>query len=316
MNTSVRHAFRSRRALALWLLAFACLFVLLYGVQGNAQEVHRHGRSAIVWMAKRWNGSGGDLSHGWLIPLVSGWILWRGRRELAAARRAPCTPAIVLVALSLALHWAGVRSQLTRLSLFSMVLLLWSVPLYLYGWNLARRIAFPCAYLLYCIPFTFLDHLTVPLRLAASRMATGLLNGIGMAAVRTGTAIRSLAPGEFHIDVVDPCSGLRSLLAMSALTAAYAYFTRTTLARKWILFLSAVPLAIIGNVARIVTIAWVARRFGPERAMQVYHDYSTYIIFAVAVVLMTGWDRMLRNWNWRRITTWTCPLHRGTTRPS
>jgi len=286
------------------IVAFAILMigalVLLYGIQGNAQEVNLHGRSAIVWMAKRWNGSGGDLSHCWIIPLVSAYVLWRKRATIRSARKAVYPAGIIFVVGALVLHWLGYRSQLTRLSLFSMIVLTWGIPLTLYGREIGKILIFPCSYLLFCIPLSFLDSVTVPLRILASSVSTELLNGLGIAAIQSGTAIYSSAGGGFSFDVADACSGLRSILAMTALTAAYAYLTQEGMLRKWTLFLCAVPLAILGNIARIVTIAIVAVSFGAEAATKVYHDFSAFIVFPVAILLMVAIGNLLDTKNRRK----------------
>ncbi|MCX7591036.1 MAG: exosortase/archaeosortase family protein, partial [Kiritimatiellae bacterium] len=191
-------------------------------------------------------------------------------------------------------HWVGVRAQLTRLSLLSLIILLWALPLYLYGLDMARHLVFPCAYLIYCIPLSFLDHLTFPLRLIASAIAAFLLNGLGIETVRKGTAIYTMAAGGFNMEVADPCSGLRSLLAMTALTAVYAYFTQRTSIRKVALFLTAVPVAIVGNVVRIVSTGLVAQGFGRDAALRLYHDFSGYVVFGVSVLLITAAGRLIQ----------------------
>ncbi len=154
--------------------------------------------------------------------------------------------------------------------------------------KVAKLLIFPCAYLIFCIPLNFLDTISFPLRIFAAGASTALLNGLGIEAERTGSAIFSGAGGGFNFDVADPCSGIRSLLAMTALTAVYAYFTQKTLLKKWILFLCAIPLAIIGNIARIATIALVAQAFGERIALTLYHDYSTYVVFSVAIAVMVA----------------------------
>jgi exosortase len=176
--------------------------------------------------------------------------------------------------------------QQTRISLMSLVLLFWGIPFYLFGWQLAKKLIFPCSYLVFCIPLNFLDVIAFPLRILSSSLATGILNGLGIGAVRSGTAIYSTVAGGFEFDVADPCSGLRSLLAMTALTAVYAYFTQKTLLKQWILFIASIPLAVAGNIARIVTIAIMAEAFGGKFALTLYHDYSGYILFTAAISLM------------------------------
>ena len=92
--------------------------------------------------------------------------------------------------------------------------------------------------------------------------------------------------GSFAIDVADPCSGLRSLFALMALTAGYAYFNHPTWPRRAVLFALSVPIAIAANVARILSISLVAAFCSPDFATGFYHDYSGYVVFAVAILLM------------------------------
>jgi exosortase/archaeosortase family protein len=118
-------------------------------------------------------------------------------------------------------------------------------------------------------------------------MATGILNGFGMAIERSGTALFSRVPGgEFNVDVADPCSGIRSLFAMMALTAAYAHFTLKAPLQKWMLFACSLPIAMVGNMFRIFSICFVARFFGQKIATGFYHDYSGFVIFIIGVLLM------------------------------
>ncbi len=119
------------------------------------------------------------------------------------------------------------------------------------------------------------------------------MRGFENPAIRNGTAIYSAAGGGFNFDVADPCSGLRSLVVMTALTAPYAYFTQKTTFKIWALFLLSIPLAMLANTTRIVTIALVAQAFGQDRAMALYHDYSGYLVFVVATLLMVSAGAML-----------------------
>lgn len=279
------------------LCALMCgMIFALFHFQGNTTDVRASGHSAWIWMAERWNESisyGGDHSHGWLVPLVSIGILWWKRRELAAAPKSVSNVGLALVVTALLLHWLGAKAQQTRVSLFAIALLFWAIPFYFYGWKVAKILLFPCAYLLFCIPLNFLDSLTFPLRMMATVVATVMLNGLGIAAERSGSAIYSMAAGGFSFDVADPCSGIRSLLAMTALTAVYAYTTQRVWWKQWLLFLSSIPLAIIGNIARITTVAVVAEAFGEKLALGLYHDYSGYVVFTVSIALMIGLGSLL-----------------------
>ncbi len=283
------------RSLLLW-VCIGGLLTWMYGARGNTEEVTQAGRSAMAWMTREWNTRGGEYSHGWLIPLVSALAIWRRRRELAELPRHATWTGVVVVASALLLYAAGVKIQQTRIVLVSLVPLVWGIALGAWGWSIARRLLFPCGYLLFCVPLVFIEALTFPLRLLASRVAEILLNGMGIAVTRAGTALLSAAGGGINIDVADPCSGMHSLMAMAALGAAYAYFTQPSQTGKWLLFLGSLPIAIAGNVTRVISIALAAAWFGQERAMVFYHDFSGYVLFGAAVMLMMGLATVLNRW--------------------
>ncbi len=263
------------------------LTFLLFHILGNTVE-NVNSRSAFQWMFARWKDTvsfGADYSHGYFIPFVSLSILWFKRKDIFSVDTKVDLRGLAVVIFALAIHWLGAKMQQTRFSLISLVLLLWGIPFYLFGWQLAKKIIFPCAYLTFCIPLNFMDVIAFPLRILSTKMAVGLLTGLGLEASRVGTAI--LIPSmPTGMDVADPCSGLRSLLAMTALTAVYAFFTQRTFIRKWILFMASIPLAVIGNIVRIGTIAVVAEALGAHLALSLYHDYSGYILFSASITAM------------------------------
>lgn len=295
---------QARRVRAiLWAGILGALWVLFH-LQGNSVSVDVLGRSAFRWMVTLWKYPDYDFSLGWVIPLVSGYVLWQKRKEFRAAPAEPWWPALAVVVFALLLHVLGVRVQQTRLSLVALILLLWSVPAAVAGRHLARLLVFPCAYLAFCIPFTFLDAVSFKLRLVGAAVSAALLNGIGIATVRNGTALYSQSGGGFALDVADPCSGLKYFMALTALTAAYAYLAQKTLLRKWLLFLCAVPIAVGANILRVTGIGVAARLFGTDVATGLYHDWSGYLVFLAAVLMMLGAQAAL-NYPYReRMRAW------------
>lgn len=271
------------------------LTYVLFHLQGNTTDIRMFGRSVILWMVERWQDGSGDFSHGWLIPFVSAWAVWHRREKLAAAPRQVSGAGLAVVVGSLLLHWVGAKAQQVRLSLFALIGLLWGVPFYLFGWQVAKHLLFPAGFLIFCIPLNFLDSFTFPLRQLVTIVSTHLLNGLGLAVRRSGSAILSETEGGFQLDVADPCSGLRSILALTSLTAVYAYLTQPGLTRKWILFTASIPLAVIGNIARVTTVAMMAQAFGQEVAVGLYHDYSGFIFFPVSLGLMVVLGNLLNS---------------------
>jgi len=194
-------------------------------------------------------------------------------------------------------HVVGYQSQLPRLSLGSTVGVLWGLPLAIWGPGVARALAFPACYLLLCFMSSLLVEVTMPLRLMASEIACALLQGVGIGAERVGTVVMSDAGGGFSFNVADPCSGLRSLVTMTALAAPYAYFTLRSNAKRLVLFALSVPLAMLANALRIFSLGVVAEWIGMKLAMQLYHDLSGYILFALSILLLVAAGSLVdRNW--------------------
>ena len=229
-----------------------------------------------------------DMSFGWYVPLFSLYVVWTERQKILGSIGAPSWAGIFAALPFLALGFLGVRGVQLRFEIVAFVGLLIAVPWAFFGKETAKAVLFPALFLLFCIPLaTFLDVVTVHLRLLASSTAFAVARGVGADIVQQGTMVGA-ADGSFSIDVADPCSGLRSLFALMALTAGYAYFTQPTWLRRGILFAASVPIAILGNVMRILTIVLVANFASSDFATGFYHDYSGFVVFAVAILLMVA----------------------------
>lgn len=230
-----------------------------------------------------------DMSFGWFVPLFSLYVLWTRKAALAREIRCGRFSWLGLAASVpfLCLALLGTRGVQLRLEELGFIGLCVTIPWTFFGWRFAKLFMFPASYLLFCIPLaTFLDIVTIHLRYIASGTALAVLNGLGLDAIREGTAVVSRGAHPFAVDVAEPCSGLRSLFALMAITAGYAYFNQPTWLRRGILFVCSIPLAVAGNVARIVSICLIASCTDPKFATGFYHDYSGYIVFLVAIMLM------------------------------
>lgn len=234
-----------------------------------------------------------DMSFAWFVPLFSLYVLWTERRHLVSSIGAPSWAGFAAMLPCLAIGFLGVRGIQVRLEVVAFAGLAVTIPWALFGRETAKRFVFPAAFLLFCIPLaSFLDIITVHLRLLATSTAYGVLKGFGMEVIRQGTMVGA-ADGSFAIDVAEPCSGLRSIFALMALTAGYAYCTQPTWFRRAILFATSVPLAVLGNVARILSICIVASCASADFATGFYHDYSGYVVFAVAISLMIACSELI-----------------------
>ncbi len=229
-----------------------------------------------------------DMSFAWFVPIFSLYVLWVERKKIVASIGNPSWLGLLAILPFLFMGFLGVRGIQVRFEVVAFAGLLVTIPWAIFGSRMMKQMLFPAGFLLFCIPLaTFLDIITVHLRLVATSTAFAILKGCGAAVVQVGTMI-SATDGSFGIDVAAPCSGLRSIFALMALTAGYAYFNQRTWLKRAILFALSVPIAIIGNVMRILTICAVGTYASSEFATGFYHDYSGYIVFIVAILLMIG----------------------------
>ena len=261
------------------LALFAAVFVSM--VWGFRLLLFRHAPGVFMTPTE-------DLSYGWYVPLFSLYVLWHDRKEIVASFGAPSVWGLVFLVPSLLVGYIGARGLQIRFEIVGFVGVLLSLTLATFGWRTLKRAAFPILFLLFCLPLhSFLDVVTIHLRLFAVSSAYAALRGMGVDVVRQGTMLAS-STGSFAIDVADPCSGMRSLFAMMALTAGYAYFTQPTWVRRGLLFALSIPIAILGNVVRIFSIVAIAATCSSTFATGFYHDYSGYVVFLTSIFLMVA----------------------------
>ena len=227
-----------------------------------------------------------DMSYGWYVPVFSLYVLWSERRKIADSVGDPSAWGLALLLPAAFIGFIGVRGVQVRFEMVGFVGMILGLVWSAFGVRTLRAVLFPVLFLLFCIPLhSYLDLVTIHLRMLAVGVAQGVLEGCGVAIVREGTMLVS-PTGAFSIDVAEPCSGMRSLFAMMALTAGYAYFTQPTWFRRGILFALSIPIAVLGNVSRILSIVAIAATCSSDFATGFYHDYSGYVVFLVAVFLM------------------------------
>jgi len=262
--------------------------------------------SLFGWLWLYW-GRGADYAHGYVVPVVAaGLFAWKWRRRLHAVPLSTANSGLAVVLAGVTIYWIGVKAANPRLVAGSLVVLIFGLILYLAGWDWAKELWFPCAFLLFMIPLNFLEqYISFPLRIFVAQVSTALLNVLGQDVYREGTGIYSTASRFLPLEVADPCSGIRSLMALMALTSLYGYIAMDQSWKKWVLFLSSIPLAVVGNLARITTVALVAQGFGQHLAMSIYHDYSGYIVFSLAILCMIGLGAMLNIDYHELIHRWT-----------
>ncbi len=286
-----------RRQPAQALLLAACVGVLIYFF-GFFHAFLKGQHSAATWASQSWNAEN-NQEHSWLVLPISLALLWYHRQRLRAARSAPWNGGLGLVAFGVGCFVLAVRALQPRIAIFALPVILLGMIGYLWGRQTARVALFPCAFMLFMIPVGGLVQGTVSLQILVSTVCNALSSMFGMKIAASGTTIHSL-DGSFNFEIAEGCSGIRSLMAMTMLTALYVHFTQKEWWKKGVIFAGSVVFALIGNIGRIFTVILCAKFVSPHIAGGIYHDYSTFIFFPFAVISMVAFSRLV-NIDWLAI---------------
>lgn len=227
-----------------------------------------------------------DYSHGFFVPMLSAYLVWRKRDELAGLARRPNFAGMFLVAASIGMLFLGSLGAELYLSRVAFVGTLAGLIVYFLGWQFLRKLAFPVAFLLFMIPLPVIayNELVFPLQLLASRFATSVLDVLNLfPVVREGNI---LALPHSRLEVVEACSGIRSLMSLTALALGYGYLGEKNRWIRAVLAIAMVPLAVVSNGLRVVVTAIMAYYIGLERAEGALHSFSGWLIFIVATLLL------------------------------
>lgn len=244
------------------------------------------------WMTDRWFAPESYYGHGFLIPIISLYIVWQRREVLKKVRMASSGIGLWMVVSGLLIHIVSTSLQVAFISGFSFVLVLCGLILFLLGKEMMRSLVFPVLFLLAMVPLplVLIGNITVKLKLFAANVSTFVLNKIGFRCILDGSTIRM--PSSY-MEVAAPCSGLRSLISLLTLGLLFAYAMKISLAKKVMLFLSSVPIALASNVARIVMLGVVNDLYGEKIAMGFFHDFTGFLVFAFAFGGLFGISRIL-----------------------
>jgi len=242
-------------------------------------------------------GTDDDVSHGFFVPLVAGYIAWQRREKLLNMEWKPAWWGIGL------LVWAGFQAYLGMLGaeLFlqrtAFLISLVAVLLILGGTAVVRQLAFPLLLLPFMIPLPTVvyNQITFPLQLFASWVAEKSLEVLNIPVIRDGN-ILELASQK--LSVAEACSGIRSLLSLTFLSQVYAYFFDRKVWMRWVLLVATIPIAIIANSAR-VTLTGVFSEIDPSLAEGFFHEAEGWVIFVVALVILVVVHQVL-NFLYRR----------------
>ncbi len=278
MNTTIDKYFKIVPAVLPW----ACAIVLYFPV-------------FLTLYKERWDLV--DYGHAPFILPIALFIVWLKRNELVSLVQKPqpvfYLPGFLLIIFSSFLFTFGWRWEYLLIQAISLIPLVIGLVSFLYGPALIRPLIFPILYLLLLIPppLGILDSITLPMRHFASVMSEIILKFSHYPVSRSGLLLHL---GNHEIFLGAPCSGFRSLITMLSLGLIYVYFNKGKFFQNLVLVLAIVPLALAGNIIRVIIICLLTYYFGDEVGQGFLHEFSGIVVFLVMLFGLMGLERALR----------------------
>ncbi len=244
----------------------------------------------LIRLVKNWMDDD-NASHGFFVPLVAGYIAWQRRDEILSREYSGHWLGLLLIgwgAMQVVIAKLGAEIFLARTAF---LISLAGVLLAIGGFALLRMLSFPLVLLLFMIPLPAIiyNQLTLPLQFLASSLAETALSIVGIPVLREGNILE--LPSQ-RLNVVEACSGIRSLMSLAFLSLVYGYLFDPRPWMKWVLLVATVPIAVVANSGR-VALTGILSQIDPELARGLYHSLEGWVIFLVALALLAVAHRVV-----------------------
>jgi len=244
--------------------------------------------NGIENLFKRW-GEQEELSHGYFLPLIAGWILWDRRKAVLASLGRPAILGVVGV---IGAATVLILSELTVTSLMifqhmAMLVLLASLALALGGRSVLWLTLLPIGYLLFMVPppYWVITVLSQTFQFWSSQLGVFFIELFGIPVFLSGNIIDL---GDYQLQVAEACSGLRYLFPFLSLGFLAAYLFHAPMWQRVIVFLSTVPITIFMNSFRIALTGVLVEKFGPSHAEGMIHFFEGWVVFVFCMILLFG----------------------------
>ncbi|MCS6830172.1 MAG: exosortase/archaeosortase family protein [Armatimonadota bacterium] len=246
---------------------------------------------SFAFLVDRWSNSD-EFSHGFLVPLVSLFLLWRKREVIRQTPLQVCWWGLPVLATGLLMQIASEWASVSFLMALAVPVALGGLAWYLVGTRMMRVVLFPYLFLYFAVPWPdfAIELLSVPLQHFSAAASTMLLGLVGVPIEREG--VHMWTP-RFDVEVAVPCSGIRSMVAILGIAALVGYLTQGRLWAKGVVFLSGIPITMVANVLRIAAIVVMGHYISQEFAMTFFHDYSSPFLFFISALSLLGVKKLV-----------------------
>jgi exosortase len=245
---------------------------------------------ALVWLVSSWL-SNPYYTHGFLVPPIAALLAWRQWRYVSGElRQGGVWIGLLITLVAMAVVVWAMRWQNYFVVALALVAVLTGILLYLEGWPRLKHWLFPLLFLAFMVPLPFIDLSSPWLESFTAQSAATLARLVGISAVQQGGEIT--LPNT-AITVGAPCSGLRSLVTMVTVGVVWVYLVQGRPLAKALLLVAIVPLVALSNILRIFILLVVAVLLGEDVALTYYHDWSSPILFLMALGLLLVLGKVL-----------------------
>jgi exosortase len=234
-----------------------------------------------------------DFSHGFFVPLFSAFVIWQERSRLTSLIPRPSWSGLLFLGFGMCLLIVGQFGADIFLPRVSLLIVLAGLIVLFLGWNFFRALLFPWAFLFLMIPIPaiILNHITFPLQLLTSKVASTTLPWMGVPVFREGNIINL---STIQLEVAEACSGIHSLMSLATLAVIYGYLMERKIALRVLLVLASVPIAVAANSLRIVGTGLLVQYWDPEKAEGFFHEFQGWLVFVASLVMLYLLHRILR----------------------
>ena len=233
-----------------------------------------------------------NYSHGFFIVPLAAYFAWERRHRLAAMPARPSAVGLLIVIGSLMMLVAGILGAELFLSRLSLLGVIAGTTLFLLGWPRLRVLLFPLAFMLLMIPLPAIifNKIAFPLQLVASHVGEYGISAANIPILREGNV---LILANATLEVAEACSGIRSLVSLFTLGIVFGYFADSRAWVRTVIALSAIPVAILANGLRVASAGWAAHYMGQAGVEGLFHEFSGWVVFVVAFLMMLALQRLL-----------------------
>ena len=234
-----------------------------------------------------------NYSHGFLVPLFSGYLIWSRRKKLRMLVPLGSWTGLPLILGGIGMIILGDIGAENFLTRSSLVLILAGLVLFHLGNEIFRELVFALCFLFFMVPLPAILFyaVTFPLQRLAAQNAAWALDLLGVPVLLDGNVLHL---SHITLGVTEACSGVRSLVSLLALAVAWAYLTLNGAWAKIALVASAVPITIVANAGRVVTTGLIGQWFGITYAQGFFHTFSGWLIFLFAFAGLLGVHCLIR----------------------